>query len=647
MHQARKDVGSDRRDLVVARGDPRQAQRAQALEVVRREARPEHDAGEQLRRRRQVPVEGGQRAGDLVVVGAHPEVRAERVERLAELGGRELRRALLEELGRERRQAALARALEHAPARDRQAQRGQRRARQRHAGDGQPARVAVVPHGGGPEPRRRPARRSRAAVDGPGGGGAAAPVRAGRGGQRGRGGELGAPERRHRDAQRGPVGDVAQERRAHVFGLDGLGGELLVEEARRVAGERVGERQLPRARRHGLERAGELRLAARLHAPEGGAVDAAAREIREQLAHARLEPAELDARSGRDRDREAPGELRGVVHHVHLARQDLVDHQGAVEHGRLVLREQHGEQVQRSHVGVPALGTRPGQDELRQVHAVLEHHARVAREPHRPRHDRRDLAAARDLAEVALDQRQRPVRVEIAAEGQRRIVRGVPALEEAPHVVERRPADVLGAADRRPRVRVPGGVQRGRDLERHAAVGPVLVALAPLVEHHVALVVELGLRHRRQQEAHAIGLEPQRQLELVGGQRLEVQRAVGGRVAVERAAGLADEPEVLVVADVRRALEEHVLEEVREAALARFFARAADVVADVDRHHRIGAVGVQHDLEAVREHVLLVRHREHPVRGVARARGHRAHSRGPSGPRPASGWLQSRRIKSQ
>ena len=49
-----------------------------------------------------------------------------------------------------------------------------------------------------------------------------------------------------------------------------------------------------------------------------------------------------------------------------------------------------------------------------------------------------------------------------------------------------------------------------------------------------------------------------------------------------RAAGLRDDLEVLLVADVLRALEHHVLEEVREAGLADFLAGRADVVGDID-----------------------------------------------------------------
>ena len=75
-----------------------------------------------------------------------------------------------------------------------------------------------------------------------------------------------------------------------------------------------------------------------------------------------------------------------------------------------------------------------------------------------------------------------------------------------------------------------------------------------------------------------------RELELVRRQRLEVVRAVEPGRAVERPAGRLDERHVLGLADVRRALEHDVLEQVREAGLARDLVLGADVVPDVDGH---------------------------------------------------------------
>ena len=54
--------------------------------------------------------------------------------------------------------------------------------------------------------------------------------------------------------------------------------------------------------------------------------------------------------------------------------------------------------------------------------------------------------------------------------------------------------------------------------------------------------------------------------------------------AVQRAAGALDELEVLVRRDVLGALEEHVLEEVREARASLALVRRADVIPEIDGH---------------------------------------------------------------
>jgi hypothetical protein len=58
---------------------------------------------------------------------------------------------------------------------------------------------------------------------------------------------------------------------------------------------------------------------------------------------------------------------------------------------------------------------------------------------------------------------------------------------------------------------------------------------------------------------------------------------------------------VLALGDVRRALEHHVLEEVREAGLARLLVAAADVIPEVHRHDRRTLVARQDHPQAVRE----------------------------------------------
>ena len=126
-------------------------------------------------------------------------------------------------------------------------------------------------------------------------------------------------------------------------------------------------------------------------------------------------------------------------------------------------------------------------------------------------------------------------------------------------------------------------VEVGLELLVPRPVRPVVVRPALLVLHDLALVVEVLLAERLGEGAHPVGLEPQRELELVRRHRLEVVRPVEPGRAVHRAAGGLDERDVLGLPDVRAALEHDVLEEVGEAGLAGDLVLAPDVVPDVDR----------------------------------------------------------------
>ena len=57
-------------------------------------------------------------------------------------------------------------------------------------------------------------------------------------------------------------------------------------------------------------------------------------------------------------------------------------------------------------------------------------------------------------------------------------------------------------------------------------VGPILVALPPLVFHHAPLIVEPFLRHGRQQKGHPVRFHPQGQFQEVRGHGLPIVGAV-------------------------------------------------------------------------------------------------------------------------
>ena len=91
--------------------------------------------------------------------------------------------------------------------------------------------------------------------------------------------------------------------------------------------------------------------------------------------------------------------------------------------------------------------------------------------------------------------------------------------------------------------------------------------------------------------AHAVGFQPERQLEPAGRKRLVVRGEVSERVPVDHSAGALDQLHVLDLPDVGRPLEHQVFEEMREARPALGLGPETDVVDDRDRDERAGAVG--------------------------------------------------------
>ena len=147
----------------------------------------------------------------------------------------------------------------------------------------------------------------------------------------------------------------------------------------------------------------------------------------------------------------------------------------------------------------------------------------------------------------------------------------------------------------------------GLQLLLERAVRPVVVRPALLVLDDLALVVQVLLAERVEEGRHAVRLEPQRQVELIRRQRLEVVGPVQPGRAVHRAAGGLDEGDVLGLGDVARALEHDVLEEVGEAGLALDLVLGPDVVPEVDRDDRGEVVLGDDDPQAVVE-TLVAEH---------------------------------------
>ena len=237
------------------------------------------------------------------------------------------------------------------------------------------------------------------------------------------------------------------------------------------------------------------------------------------------------------------------------------------------------------------------------------------------RGQRRHRLAGRHVAEPLFDQLARGGDVDVAGDHQAGIAGHVVGAEEPRDVLEACRGQILHRSDRRPAVRMARRIQHRGQLDERLPVRLVVDALPLLVLDDVALAVDLVRRLVVEQEAHAIRLEEQRELQRVRRQVLVIVGAiVAGRAVVVAARGF--EPVVeRALGHVHRSFEHHVLEEMREAGAARPLVARADVIPDVHRHHRHAGVAMQDHVQAVGQLELGVGHRE---RRALRAEGNRA-----------------------
>src|SRR5712691_11327820 len=173
----------------------------------------------------------------------------------------------------------------------------------------------------------------------------------------------------------------------------------------------------------------------------------------------------------------------------------------------------------------------------------------------------RQLTARGKVAEILGDETLRFIGREVADDREHGVVGPVPRSKEVTDVVERRRAQVIHRSDRRPVIRVVGIVSELQQTLERRAVRNVVVALPPLLLDHLSLNVEFLLGQRREKKTHAIRFQPESEGQVVRWERLEIVGAVEERRAVQHAAHRLHVAEVLVVADVLRSGEEHVLEQ--------------------------------------------------------------------------------------
>ena len=218
--------------------------------------------------------------------------------------------------------------------------------------------------------------------------------------------------------------------------------------------------------------------------------------------------------------------------------------------------------------------------------------------------DRRGGAGrARDDSEVPVCELDDVADGAVAGDDQDRVRGGVEPLVEVGGVVERRLLEMGEVAVAVVGVRVGvEGERRQRD-PRKASVGPVENVDLDLLLYDRDLVAKVLVRER--QRTHAVGLEPERELEPSRRERLVVGREVRAGVPVEDPAGALNQPEVLDLPDVGGALEHQVFEEVSEACPPLRLGSEADVVDDRDRDERAGAVRRDEHPESVAERGAL------------------------------------------
>jgi len=191
------------------------------------------------------------------------------------------------------------------------------------------------------------------------------------------------------------------------------------------------------------------------------------------------------------------------------------------------------------------------------------------------------------------------------AKNQHNIRRAVIRFEPLLHILHRGGIEVRHLADRRPGIRMAGGIRiLGEQLAGHA-VGLVL-ALPFLVLHHTPLQVERFLVERSEQVPHAVGLHPEGKVDGRGWHVLEVVGAIGIGCAIQ--IGCADAFHGVDVASgsVLAAAEHQVLKQVRKSRLSRLLVFRANVIPDVDGDDRGLVIFVDDHGEAVVEDKFLV-----------------------------------------
>ena len=209
----------------------------------------------------------------------------------------------------------------------------------------------------------------------------------------------------------------------------------------------------------------------------------------------------------------------------------------------------------------------------------------------------------RHATEVLRDELHGLRRVEVTDERHDRVFRHVIGVVEIAHVVERRRLEILHAADRRVLVRVAHERFVEQDLVE-ASVRLVVDTQPPLLLDNLDFFFErVAVDAKRR---HPIGLEPQGEGHVLRRQRFPEHRGVFLRIRVAASADACDDRRVRLGLHVLRALEHHVLEQMRKPGSSRLLVSRADVVPHGQMHDRRRMILGQDHAQPVRQRSDLV-----------------------------------------
>ena len=242
--------------------------------------------------------------------------------------------------------------------------------------------------------------------------------------------------------------------------------------------------------------------------------------------------------------------------------------------------------------------------------------------------------------EGLLDQLEGLLRLELSGDDEHGVVRLVVLPVERLQPVDRHALDVFLRPDGRAAVAMPQVGRGHHALEQHAERG--VLSRLELIAHHRELALEVLLRDEAVHHAIRLELQGPRDVRIRGGHGLEVVRAIVPGAAVRSCAVRGELLRHVLV--LGRALEHHVLQQVRHAGLAVAFVTRSDEIRDVDRRRRLRGVGEEEHVQPVGQRVLGDALDARELRGslAVRRERRRDQERGAQRDRAANGIMQER-----